>query len=379
MTARPGRLHVIIESTTLVYDSDGALRSFTRTGADAVSVTYDQDAVGRSIARRVGGSVMARGTYHGTPPVAEYDGGWGLQRVFVYGTRGHVPDYVLAIEGGTWVPYRVVTDHLGSVRRVVRVSDGAVVQRMSYDAYGRVLVDEVASAWSALPFGYAGGIYDRGTKLVRFGARDYDAEIGRWTAKDPIGFGGGDGNLYGYVSSNPTNYVDPSGYFHPAILLAIILAIPLIEEMDYDAGPINANERIRNAIWLPPNTHGTNDDVNANFYHCMAFCESRASDALGGIPATVLLAGDLAWENVDADDAASSTCGHNLGASVGDPSECYQQCGSTFGTNYVGQMERLYRPHRAGEVVWPTPQDPRNSNYFLGGSYRSNLYRLLFE
>ena len=35
--------------------------------------------------------------------------------------------------------------------------------------------------------------------LVRFGARDYDPTIGRWTAKDPIDFAGGDTNLYGYV------------------------------------------------------------------------------------------------------------------------------------------------------------------------------------
>lgn len=30
-------------------------------------------------------------------------------------------------------------------------------------------------------------------------------------SKDPIGFGGGDTNLYGYVSNDPVNWVDPSG------------------------------------------------------------------------------------------------------------------------------------------------------------------------
>jgi len=34
---------------------------------------------------------------------------------------------------------------------------------------------------------------------------------GRWTAKDPILFGGGDTNLYGYVLNDPVNMVDPSG------------------------------------------------------------------------------------------------------------------------------------------------------------------------
>lgn len=35
--------------------------------------------------------------------------------------------------------------------------------------------------------------------------------MGRWTAKDPIGFGGGDPNLYGYVVSDPVNRIDPTG------------------------------------------------------------------------------------------------------------------------------------------------------------------------
>ena len=35
--------------------------------------------------------------------------------------------------------------------------------------------------------------------------------MGRFTTKDPIGFGGGDVNVYGYVGQNPVNYTDPYG------------------------------------------------------------------------------------------------------------------------------------------------------------------------
>ena len=54
-------------------------------------------------------------------------------------------------------------------------------------------------------------MYDHETGLVRFGARDYDANSGRWTCKDPIGFLGGDINLYRYANNSPLNYRDPSG------------------------------------------------------------------------------------------------------------------------------------------------------------------------
>jgi len=54
-------------------------------------------------------------------------------------------------------------------------------------------------------------LYDEATKLTRFGARDYDAETGRWTSKDPIRFSGGDMNLYGYVVQDPVNRIDPEG------------------------------------------------------------------------------------------------------------------------------------------------------------------------
>jgi len=83
-----------------------------------------------------------------------------------------------------------------------------VIQQLNYDVWGKVIQD---SNPGFQPFGYAGGLYDCDTGLVRFGARDYDAETGRWTAKDPIGFGGGDTNLYGYVVNDPLNWEDSLG------------------------------------------------------------------------------------------------------------------------------------------------------------------------
>jgi RHS repeat-associated protein len=86
---------------------------------------------------------------------------------------------------------------------------GQIAQRLDYDEFGRVLAD---TSPGFQPFGFAGGLYDPDTGLVRFGARDYDATVGRWTAKDPILFAGGDTNLYAYASGDPVNNVDPSGH-----------------------------------------------------------------------------------------------------------------------------------------------------------------------
>jgi len=110
------------------------------------------------------------------------------------------------VKGNT--AYRLITDQLGSVRLVVNSATGQVVQRIDYDDWGNVLAD---SNPGFQPFGFAGGLYDQHTKLTRFGARDYSAQIGRWTAKDPIGFNGGDTSLFNYVGNDPINGIDPSG------------------------------------------------------------------------------------------------------------------------------------------------------------------------
>ena len=60
---------------------------------------------------------------------------------------------------------------------------GKLVKRMRYDSFGRQLGDSFAELF--MPIGFAGGLVDRDTRLVRFGYRDYEPQVGRFTAPDP--------------------------------------------------------------------------------------------------------------------------------------------------------------------------------------------------
>ena len=66
---------------------------------------------------------------------------------------------------------------------------------------------------SALPAGRpaANGLTDPDTGLARFGWRDYDPAVGRFTAPDPLGDTGGDHDLYDYCVDDPVGSVDPAG------------------------------------------------------------------------------------------------------------------------------------------------------------------------
>jgi RHS repeat-associated protein len=119
-------------------------------------------------------------------------------------TKANVPDYL--VKGG--ITYRILSDHLGSVRLVVNVSDGSIAQQIDYDEFGNPTF--VTGPAGFQPFGFAGGLYDADTGLVRFGARDYDPAVGRWAAKDPIRFDSAV-NLYGYALNDPVNLVDENG------------------------------------------------------------------------------------------------------------------------------------------------------------------------
>jgi RHS repeat-associated protein len=104
--------------------------------------------------------------------------------------------------------YYVATDQVGSPR-VVADASGNVVKTVEYDGFGSRLGD--SNPGLDLPIGFAGGIEDTATGLVRFGFRDYDQSSGRWTARDPVLYGGGQSNLYAYAANDPVGLRDPFG------------------------------------------------------------------------------------------------------------------------------------------------------------------------
>ncbi len=106
--------------------------------------------------------------------IAELDRGGNLISRFVYGERPNVPEYM--VRNG--ITYRIVTDHLGSVRLVVPIdgpAPGAPVQMIDYDELG---IATEAGSQGFQPFGFAGGLYDPDTWLVTFGTRHYAASAG---------------------------------------------------------------------------------------------------------------------------------------------------------------------------------------------------------
>jgi RHS repeat-associated protein len=195
-----------LEAWTYAYDVLGNLRSVT--SPDNRVVSYEHDGRNRRIAKRIDGVVVRRWVYGDQlNPVLETDGNGAPLFRYVDGSMAHSPDYVIDANG---VNYRVLRDQLGSPLLIVNSANSAdVLLNAGYSAFGRRTVTSSAAVIPTL--GFAGGIYDEDTGLTRFGARDYDPVVGRWTAKDPIGWRGQQSNFYAYVGNDPVNTLDPSG------------------------------------------------------------------------------------------------------------------------------------------------------------------------
>ena len=184
------------------YSSRGEL--FGVTLPDATVIEYVHDPLGRRIAKKVNGTIVAQYLWQGlTRLLAVYDGSDNLLMRFEY-ADARMP--VAMIKDGS--TYYLTYDQVGSLS-IVADTLGSVVKSINYDSFGNIISD--SDSTFEIPFGFAGGLHDRDTGLVRFGYRDYDPDVGRWTAKDPILFTGGDTDLYGYCLNDPINCVDIFG------------------------------------------------------------------------------------------------------------------------------------------------------------------------
>ena len=193
---------VAAQTTTYQYDALGNLIAAAL--PNGTHLSYIVDAEGNRVGKEVNGVLASGFLYDGDHIVAQLNGSNQIVSQFVYSGVSHAPDYM--ISGG--VNYRIFSDQLGSPRLVVNSSTGQIMQRIDYDEFGNVINDTNPGFQ---PFGFAGGLYDQDTRFLRFGARDYDPTVGRWSAKDPTLFAGEDTNLYTYVLGDPLNLVDPSG------------------------------------------------------------------------------------------------------------------------------------------------------------------------
>ena len=94
-------------------------------------------------------------------------------------------------------------DAMGSTRALTDASE-AVLERYNYTAFGTLL----GSPTLLTPFlwgGMVGYYWDNALATQYIRARHYQPTIARWISLDPIGFAGGDANLFRYVGNSPTS------------------------------------------------------------------------------------------------------------------------------------------------------------------------------
>lgn len=189
------------------YDVFGNLKKVTLPHNKIIE--YKVDGLNRRIQKRINGQTTEYYLWYDQLKLAAIlDENKSPKLIYIYGPESqNTPSYV--IHNNT--TYKILHDPgLGSVRYIIEPTTQQIVQEIEYDEFGNMMKN---SNPDFQPILFSGGLYDFDTKLYRFGARDYDPTVGRWTTKDPIGFAGGDTNLYAYVGGNPMSYTDPTGLY----------------------------------------------------------------------------------------------------------------------------------------------------------------------
>lgn len=111
--------------------------------------------------------------------------------------------------------FLTVGDALGSTSFVIDKDSGEVVERTQHQAFGKVESDYRPARWAANreEFKFTGKEEDIEVGATYFGARFYNAHIGRWMSADPLTVHGfaADANPYAYVRGHVSSKIDPFG------------------------------------------------------------------------------------------------------------------------------------------------------------------------
>jgi RHS repeat-associated protein len=203
-------------SNTYVYDAWNRLVTVKSAGNTIASYTYD--ALNRRITERSSGTTTDL-YYNDRWQVIEEQINGKTQTQYVWDPlaidtlieRDSNPDN----SGNLTLRLYAQQDANGNVTALVDTS-GNVVERYVYDPFGVVTV--LDSNWNTRGSSLYGEIYlfqglryEATTGLYYSRERDYSPTLGRFLEQDPLGFDGGDSNLYGYVREDPIAHADPSG------------------------------------------------------------------------------------------------------------------------------------------------------------------------
>ena len=213
------------------YDFRNRLKEAKKTrvvhGVVAADDTFTYDVFDRRIGKLDVFGTQQWTTYDGDNAYADFSGQTLTTRyLFANGL-----DKILARTnaGGNSTAW-YLTDKIGSVRRIVDASGGNLYH-VDYFTFGGI-VPGSESGSGGDRFKFAGRELDSEIGLYYNRARYYDANTGRFISEDPIGFRGGQANLYAYVGNQPTEQLDPTGrdawsYVNGAVIGAAAAALVL--------------------------------------------------------------------------------------------------------------------------------------------------------
>src|SRR5882724_3836177 len=192
------------------YDADKRLTAIG-SGEDYGQFVYD--GLGRCLKRTIDWETVLI-TYDGWKPIVEWDEWNGLKAWNIFGTG---PDEILyRHDAYLAVDLRYHLDRMGNVSFILD-TDGNGIERYTYDAFGTPTVTDWDGnnsrpySWYGNRFMFKGREYFPELGLYDYRNRFYHPVLGRFLQSDPIGFDGGDANLFRYCGGDPVNRSDPSG------------------------------------------------------------------------------------------------------------------------------------------------------------------------